>query len=289
LHHLDRPVIVAMVAVRVMQVAVDQVIDMVAVGHRFMAAAGAVAVGLVVAVALVFRGAAIRVFGADFQHMLVHVIAVGMVQMTVVQVINVILMADGHMAALRPVLMGMAFVNRVVVGIHDEDNGNRIPEKINNSAASGDPAGFSGMGRCSVGGEMRGEFDGRRGEARGFVGREFVGDRHADAEGAGDRAIRAEHRHGEGSGDAGAAGVRPGDPTEVLLEVAKLDRLAACRRGAGDAFAERDQRDFFEQRRGDADAGDQFEGVPRGGGAVDGSGLAGEVGEGGGKEGVKIE
>lgn len=68
-----------MIAVRMVQVAVDQVIDMVAVGNRFVAAAGTVAVGLVVSVALVFRGAAVRVLGADFQHMLVHVIPVGMV------------------------------------------------------------------------------------------------------------------------------------------------------------------------------------------------------------------
>lgn len=57
--------------------------------------------------------------------------------MTVVQVIDVILMADGHVAALWPVLMGMTFVNRVIVSIHGEPTHNRISGKIKNSAASG--------------------------------------------------------------------------------------------------------------------------------------------------------
>ena len=51
--HLHLAVVVAVVAVRVVQVAVHQVIDVVAVRHRLVAAARAVAVALVVLAAVV--------------------------------------------------------------------------------------------------------------------------------------------------------------------------------------------------------------------------------------------
>src|SRR5260370_12456106 len=48
---LDRAVVVAVVAVGVMEVAVDQVIDLIAMGDGGMTAVGAVLVGFIVAVA----------------------------------------------------------------------------------------------------------------------------------------------------------------------------------------------------------------------------------------------
>lgn len=100
--------------------AVDQVVGVVAVGHRFVPAAGSVAVALVVAVAAVLRGAAVRIRAADLQHMLVHMILVGMVEVAVVQIIDVIAVTDGDMAACRPMLVRMSFVDGVVMCAHSD-------------------------------------------------------------------------------------------------------------------------------------------------------------------------
>jgi hypothetical protein len=119
-----------MVAVRMVQVAVNEVIDMIAVRHRLMSAAGPMAMVFVMTTTAVPRSAAIRVLGTDFQHMLVHMVAVGMMQMAVVQIIDVILMAHGHMAALRTMVVWMPFVNRVIVAIHIKSNHSQIRVKI---------------------------------------------------------------------------------------------------------------------------------------------------------------
>jgi hypothetical protein len=103
-------VVVAVVAVRVVQVAADEVIGVVAVGHGLVAAAGAVLVGLVVAVAGVGRRAGGRVGGADRQAVLLDAAAVGVVQVAVVQVIDVVFVLDGGVAAAGAVLVVVVFV-----------------------------------------------------------------------------------------------------------------------------------------------------------------------------------
>ena len=80
LHHLDRTMVVAMVAVRVVQVAVDQVVDVVTVRDGFVAATGAMDVAGLVAAAFVLGRAAVGVGGRDRDHVLVDVVAMRMVQ-----------------------------------------------------------------------------------------------------------------------------------------------------------------------------------------------------------------
>ena len=63
--HDDGAVVVAVAAVGVVQVAIDEVIDVVAVRHRFMAATRAVNVAGRVATTRVFRGAIRRVDRGD--------------------------------------------------------------------------------------------------------------------------------------------------------------------------------------------------------------------------------
>jgi hypothetical protein len=98
--------IVAMVAMRMVQAAIDEVIDVVAVRHRLVAAAGTV----LVAFAADFRGAANGVVGSDRDDVLVDVIAVREFEVTVVEIVDVVAMADRHMAAVRAMLMGLAGV-----------------------------------------------------------------------------------------------------------------------------------------------------------------------------------
>jgi hypothetical protein len=107
---LDFTMIVAMVTVGVVQMAAYEVIDMVAVWHRFVATAGPVTMSLLVSSAVMIGGAAGRIGTGHRQAVLLDVTAVLVVQVAVVQVVGVAVVADGHVAAVRPVLMIVAFV-----------------------------------------------------------------------------------------------------------------------------------------------------------------------------------
>ena len=98
--------VVAVVAVLVMQTAVDDVVDMIAVRYGFVAATFAVNV----AVAGINRMAAIRVGFIDAQGMLVVVAVVLMVQVAVVQIIDVAFVFDGSVTAVCAVDVVMMFV-----------------------------------------------------------------------------------------------------------------------------------------------------------------------------------
>jgi hypothetical protein len=102
---LHRAVIVAMRAVRTMDVPVDEVIDVIAVRHRRVATVGAVLVAACVTAAAVVGSAASGVRAADGEPVLVDMVAVELVQVAVVQVVGVALVADGRMAAARTVLV----------------------------------------------------------------------------------------------------------------------------------------------------------------------------------------
>lgn len=95
-----------MVTVLVVQTAVDDVVDVVAVRYSFVAATFAVNV----AVAGVNRMAAIRVGFIDAQCMLIVVAVVLMVQVAVVQIIDVTFVFDGSVSAVCAVNMVMMFV-----------------------------------------------------------------------------------------------------------------------------------------------------------------------------------
>jgi hypothetical protein len=96
-------VVVAVIAVRVVQPAVDEVIDMVAVRHLFVAA-------LLVLALAGDRGARRRVDGADGDDVFVVVAVVRVVQVAVVQVIDVPVVLDARVSA-------VVAVNVLVVGV----------------------------------------------------------------------------------------------------------------------------------------------------------------------------
>lgn len=105
--------IVAVVAVWMMQVAIDEIVDVVAVWHGLMAAIGTMLVAGGVRSAVVLRGAIGRILARDGDDVLVVVSGVGMVQMPVMQVIGMPLMADGGVPAVGPVIVLVALVNVV--------------------------------------------------------------------------------------------------------------------------------------------------------------------------------
>jgi hypothetical protein len=96
--------VVAMVAVRMMKAAIDEIINVVAVRHRLVAASGA----MLVAFAADFRGAANGVVGTDRDDVLVDMIAVRELQVTVLQIVDVVAVADRNMAAIRTMVVGLA-------------------------------------------------------------------------------------------------------------------------------------------------------------------------------------
>jgi hypothetical protein len=109
-------VVVAVIAVRMVQVAFDEIVDVIPMRHRFMTAPRSVNVARVVAPAA--RRALVRIFGTHFEPVLVYMIAVRVMQMTVMQVINMIVVRDRSMSAVRAMLMVVVSVMRFVAGAH---------------------------------------------------------------------------------------------------------------------------------------------------------------------------
>lgn len=95
-----------MVAVLVVQTAVDDVVNMIAVRYGFVATTFAVNV----AVAAVNRMAAVRVGFIDAQGVFIVVAVVFMVQVAVVQIIDMAFVFDGSVAAVCAVNVVMMFV-----------------------------------------------------------------------------------------------------------------------------------------------------------------------------------
>jgi hypothetical protein len=113
--HLERAVVVAVVAVRMMQVTVDQVVDVVAVRHRLVAATWTVAMVRVMAGAAMVGRAAVGVPLAHGDDMLVDVVLVRMMQVAVMEIVDVAIMAHREMAAPGTVRMRMVGMDGMIV------------------------------------------------------------------------------------------------------------------------------------------------------------------------------
>jgi hypothetical protein len=103
-------VVVAVLAVRMVQVPIHEVIDVLAVRDRFVAAAGAVVMPLLMSAAIVFRSASIRVGRVDAQLVFLNNAAFLMMQMSIVQVVDMVVVDDSRVAAVGTVLMGVIAV-----------------------------------------------------------------------------------------------------------------------------------------------------------------------------------
>jgi hypothetical protein len=105
-HHFDGSVVVAVVAVRVMQVAINEVVNVVAVWHSLVPAAGSVHMVCIV-FGLVAWSTHVRILLAHLDDMLIDVVAVRVMQMAIVQVVHMAIVSNGGMPAARTVLMVM--------------------------------------------------------------------------------------------------------------------------------------------------------------------------------------
>src|SRR5262249_38334747 len=115
--HAHPPVVVTMIAVGVVQVAVDQVVGMVAVGNLLVAAAGAVLVAGVVCPAGGTRRAVRGVGVVHLPPVLLDVRAVEVVQVAAGQVVGMGLVANGRVATAGTVLVIVALVMGRHVGV----------------------------------------------------------------------------------------------------------------------------------------------------------------------------
>jgi hypothetical protein len=97
--------IVAMVAVRMVQVAVNEIVDVIAVWNGRVAAIGAVLVPLLVLAAIMRWRAGGGVGRVNRQCVFLDLAAGDMMQMAVVQVIDVPLVEDAGVPAVRAVLV----------------------------------------------------------------------------------------------------------------------------------------------------------------------------------------
>jgi len=103
-------VIVAVIAVGMMEVPADHVIDVIAVRNGRVAAVGTVLVPLVVFAAIMLGSALGRIGCADGQLMFLNLAAVCVMQVPFMQVIDMVVVHDPSVTAVRSVLVLVSFV-----------------------------------------------------------------------------------------------------------------------------------------------------------------------------------
>jgi hypothetical protein len=102
--------IITVIAVGMVQMVRHEIVDVVAMRNRFVAAARTMNVSSIMSTAAMVGRATIRVLVAHFNPMFVHVIGVRMVKMAIVEIIHMIPVPDGNVAAagsMRVVVVGM--------------------------------------------------------------------------------------------------------------------------------------------------------------------------------------
>ena len=93
------PVVVAVIAVRVVQVVIDEIVDVIAVRHGFVPAARAMdVVGRMTGAAMV-RRALVGIRVRDLDHVLIDVVVVHVMKVPIMQVVHMIAVTDGRVAA----------------------------------------------------------------------------------------------------------------------------------------------------------------------------------------------
>jgi hypothetical protein len=102
--------IIAVITVRMVQMAGDEAVDVVAVWDCFVAATGSMHMSSIMSGAAMVGRATIRVLVTHSNPMLVHMIRMRMVKMAVVEIVHVVAVPDGNVAAagsMRVVVVGM--------------------------------------------------------------------------------------------------------------------------------------------------------------------------------------
>jgi len=110
--------VVAVIAVRMVQMPGDEVVDVIAVRHGLVPATGPVYVCVLMAAAVMPGRALVRILRADRDPVLVDMAAMRMVQVAIVQVIDMALVQDRRVAAMCAVLVVVVGVVGLIAGAH---------------------------------------------------------------------------------------------------------------------------------------------------------------------------
>lgn len=114
----QRSVIVAVPAVWMMKMVADAIVDMIAMRHRLVTAAGAVDMaGLVFGAAVIAR-ASLGVLARHRDHVLVDVVVMRMVQVAIMQIIGMTVVTNGGVAAAGAVAVIVFGMGRRGAGFH---------------------------------------------------------------------------------------------------------------------------------------------------------------------------
>ena len=97
--------ILTVAAFGMMQVPVNQVIDVIAVRYGLVAATGSMFMALFVAAAIVVRSCGCRISRVNWNHVLVHVPLMQIMQVPVVEIVRVSLVLNSGMSTAGAVLM----------------------------------------------------------------------------------------------------------------------------------------------------------------------------------------
>jgi hypothetical protein len=117
-HDRQRPVIIAVIAMGVMQAAFDEIIEMVSVGHGFVTTIRPVPVQFLMAAGVTFRIATVRIPVAYGNHVLLGAAAFQMLKPAVDEVVDVAFMLHGEMAASGAVNVRRSFSGAALFGCH---------------------------------------------------------------------------------------------------------------------------------------------------------------------------
>jgi hypothetical protein len=101
-----------------MKVSIDKIINVITMRHRLMSASRTMHVPGLVTGAAVIRRASSGIFRAHLDHMLVHVILVRMMEMAIMEIVDVVAVTNGRMAAAGAVLMGVILMLWVIASAH---------------------------------------------------------------------------------------------------------------------------------------------------------------------------
>ena len=96
-----------MVAVRMMQVAINQIVHMVPMRYRFVTTCRPMLVTCIVTGATMLRSALVGIDRGDLDDMFIDMVAMDMMEMPVVQIVDMAVMLDGCMPAIWAVDMRM--------------------------------------------------------------------------------------------------------------------------------------------------------------------------------------
>ena len=102
--------VVAVIAVRMVEMAGDAIVHVIAVRHRRVATAGAMLVARFMPTAAMAGGAADGILAHHLDHVLVDVTFVRVMEVAVVQIVDMAAVAHRRVSAARSVLMGMVGV-----------------------------------------------------------------------------------------------------------------------------------------------------------------------------------